>query len=77
MTQKGLHTWDLVLQYHRCLRCGNIIESRIDFTYRLGTWVKDVRCDRCGHSFEVAKVRKPAFGPLIGDPQPYEIDWKP
>ncbi len=77
MTQKGLHTWDLVLQYHRCPRCGYIIESRADFIYRLGSWVKDVHCERCGNAFEVTKVRKPSFGPLIGDPQPYEMDWNP
>ena len=33
MSQKGQHTWDLVLQYHRCPRCGWIIESQEDFQY--------------------------------------------
>lgn len=75
MTQKGLHTWDLILQYHRCPKCGFIIESRDDFKYRLGKWLKAVHCERCGFSFELSKARKPSFGPLIGDPQPVEMDW--
>lgn len=76
MTRKGPHTWDLVLQYHRCPKCGYIIESREGFRHRLGSWMKEVQCDRCKHSFELKKDRKPSFGPLIGDPQPIEMDWK-
>lgn len=75
MSQKGLHTWDLILQYHRCPNCWAIIESREDFHYRLGSWVKEVACMRCGYVFELTKARKPSFGPLIGDPQPFEMDW--
>lgn len=75
MTQKGNHTWDLVLQYHRCPSCGKIIESREDFRYLMGSWIKDVICERCGHTFRLTKKVKPAFGPLIGTPQPPEFDW--
>lgn len=75
MSQKGLHTWDIVVQYHKCPTCGAIIESRHDFQYRNRSWVKEVSCVRCGHNFELIKDRKPGFGPLIGDPQPYEMDW--
>lgn len=75
MSQKGLHTWDLVLQYHKCPSCGAIIESRKDFHYRFGIWIKEVTCLRCSHVFELIKDRKPTFGPLIGDPQPFEMEW--
>lgn len=76
MTQKGSHTWDLILQYHRCPRCGYIIESRVDFNYRLGSWIKDLECTRCQYHFTETKARKPSFGPLIGDPQPIEMTWE-
>jgi hypothetical protein len=75
MTQKGTHTWDIIIQYHRCPNCGGIIESREDFRYRSGKWSKDVKCDRCGHVFVLTKQRKRSFGPLIGDPQPIEMKW--
>lgn len=75
MTQKGTHTWDLNLQYHRCPKCGLIIESREGFQYNLGIWAKNLECDRCSHRFTVTKQRQPTFGPLIGDPQPTEVKW--
>ena len=31
MTQKGEHTWDLVVDYHRCPKCGYINESRVEY----------------------------------------------
>lgn len=76
MTQKGEHTWDLVLDYQRCQKCGRIIENREEFRYEMGSWVKDVSCDHCGHAFTVIDKPKPAFGPLIGTPQPPEIFWE-
>lgn len=75
MTQKGTHTWDLVQHYHRCPKCGFIIESREDFQYNLGVWSKNLQCDRCNQRFTLTKNRTPTFGPLIGDPQPVEIKW--
>lgn len=75
MTQKGTHTWDLVIDYHRCPKCGNIIESRDIYEYILGKYQKEIECDRCHHKFLVFKHTKPSFGPLIGDPQPPEMDW--
>jgi hypothetical protein len=75
MTQKGGHTWDLVIHYHCCPSCGNIIESRQDFEYLLGEWIKEIICEKCDHAFKLTKKRRPAFGPLIGNPQPKEIDW--
>lgn len=76
MIQKGTHTWNLHLSYHRCPKCGYIIESRNGYQYHLGKWMKDVQCDRCKHNFEMTKPCKPTFGPLFGDPQPIEWDWK-
>lgn len=76
MKQRDLHTWNLILHYHRCPRCGYIIESRHDFDNRMGTWIKDVDCERCHYQFELTKARKPTFGPLIGTPQPSEFDWQ-
>lgn len=76
MTQKGEHTWDLVIDYRRCPECGFIIESRDGFEYRLGKWEKEVDCTRCGNRFTVSSSRKPRFGPLIGEPQPREFDFE-
>ena len=74
MGQKGEHTWDLILDYHRCPQCGFIIENRVDFEYRDGEYRKELSCDRCLHLFVVTKIMKPSFGPLIGKPQPKEIE---
>jgi PHP family Zn ribbon phosphoesterase len=76
MTQKGPHTWDLYLHYHRCPKCGNIIESREDYENRFGKYVKDLTCSRCHHRFTLEKTVKPTFGPFTGDPQPAEFEWE-
>lgn len=76
MTQKGTHTWDLVIDYHLCPQCGNIIESREKYHYVLGKYQKEIDCDRCRHHFTTFKNSKPSFGPLIGEPQPPEMDWR-
>jgi hypothetical protein len=76
MTQKGLHTWDLNLHYHRCPRCGFIIESREDYQYRMGVYLKDLQCSRCQLRFTITKPSEPTFGPLIGDAEPVEMEWR-
>jgi hypothetical protein len=76
VTQKGTHTWDLVIDYHRCPQCGNIIESRTSYHYVSGKYQKEVECERCQNRFMAIKPTKLTFGPLIGDPQPTEIDWR-
>lgn len=63
---KGNHTWDIIIQYHRCPKCGVIMESRLDYEYRLGKYQKDLECERCGHRFTLTKKTKPTFGPLWG-----------
>lgn len=72
MTQKGPHTWDLYLQYHRCPQCGYIIESRQDFENRFGKYVKELKCNRCDHQFSLEK----SGGPSFGAPQTAEFDWQ-
>lgn len=75
MTQKGEHSWDLHIRYHRCPQCGFILESREDYTYRMGQYIKELSCDRCKRQFVEIKKTTPTFGPLIGTPQPPEVEW--
>lgn len=77
MRKKGTHTWDLHLRYHLCPKCENIIESRTDFVYQLGEYVKELDCPRCHHHFQLKKNRESMpIGPLFGPPQPPEFDWR-
>ena len=76
MTQKGEHTWDLVIDYQRCPQCGFINEDRQELQYQLGSWIKEVVCTRCQHAFIIKDNRKQTFGPLIGTPQPPEVTWE-
>lgn len=75
MSQKGPHTWDLILHYHRCPQCGRIIESRDDYIYRLGKYVKELQCPFCQKQFTVTKPTKPHFGPIFGEDDVVEWDW--
>lgn len=76
MTQKGEHTWDLVIDYRRCPTCGFIIEDRQIFHYEMGVWIKEVFCQRCRKEFSIIDNQRPTFGPLIGRPEPPEITWE-
>lgn len=51
------HTWDIILDYQRCPKCGNITESRNKYIYQLGLYQKDVTCNHCGNVFIVTKKR--------------------
>lgn len=75
MTQRGTHTWDLVVDYQRCPQCGYICENRDKYRYRLGKYQKDLECPRCKHLFTVTKKTRPIRGPLLGEPEPVEILW--
>jgi len=75
MSQKGAHTWDIMIHYHRCPACGYIIESRKGYHYQLGKYQKRVVCDRCSKQFIVTKSNPPMIGPLFGEPQPIETEW--
>ena len=75
MTQKGPHTWDIVVDYCRCPHCGFILENREKPVYREGMYRKSLVCPRCHKDYQVTRGKKPTFGPLFGDPQPVEWDW--
>lgn len=75
MTQKGEHTWDLVIDYQRCPKCGFINEDRQELHYEMGSWKKEINCGRCGNVFVVQDSQKLTFGPLLGRPQPPEVTW--
>lgn len=51
--RRGLHTFDRELEYHRCAKCAHLFESRHNFTYELGGWVKKLECPLCHEPSEV------------------------
>lgn len=73
--QKGPHNWDAPLHYHLCPSCNKIIESRDDYFYRLGDYVKEVECPFCRHYFTIKKSAKPSVGPLFGEGGAVEMEW--
>jgi len=75
MTQKGVHTWDLVLHYHCCPHCKKIFESREDYQHQAGRNLKNVICPRCHDSFKVIKRTKKSFAPIFGDGEHVEVEW--
>lgn len=74
--QRGAHTWDLTVHYHSCPQCQKIIENRESYTYRLGSYIKDVECGRCGHAFTLKKRAKFSIGPFFGDGSTTEVEWE-
>lgn len=76
MTQKGEHTWDLEIRYHRCPQCGFIIESREKGVLRNGNYEKELKCSRCLNSFVDIQATKPGFGPIFGEPTKAEVNWE-
>lgn len=76
MTQKGIHTWDIVYQYHRCPACGFIIESREAYSYQNGKWQKPLTCTRCHHAFNAIKLGRPKQSLLGKASEPPEFEWQ-
>lgn len=76
MTQRGPHTWDLVIQYHKCPSCGYIMESREGYRYRLGEYLKDLECPRCHKAFTIKKNIEITVGPIFGEGKPCEMEWR-
>ncbi|MBA3239500.1 MAG: hypothetical protein H0T62_14320 [Parachlamydiaceae bacterium] len=75
MKQRGSHTWDTVIQYHLCPNCKRIIESRVDFVYRLGKYIKELECPYCKKEITLLQPRKVRPGPFFGSEGPVEWDW--
>lgn len=76
MTQRGPHTWDIIIEYHACPKCGYIQENRERYEDRLGVLVKDLTCERCKSPYQLKKTTKKKFAPLFGEEEPPEFDWK-
>lgn len=77
LRQSGDHTWELTIHYHRCPKCGWIIESRQDYEQGFdGIYRKELTCDRCQANFVQEKHLPPKFGPLLGKPTQAEVDWR-
>lgn len=75
MSQRGNHTWDMVITYHLCPECGYINESRQKYEYLNGRYQKEAQCSRCHHAFTAVQPGTPSLGPILGDPQPVETEW--
>lgn len=66
----GNHTWDLVLNYYACPKCGYIMENQDKFEPRFHQLEKEIACSSCQYHFIVRKKNQPTFGPLLGhDPE--------
>ena len=53
----GNHTWDIVIHYYACPKCGYIIENRDKYEQRLGVLQKELTCARCQKHF--TSIKKP------------------
>lgn len=57
------HTWDIVVDYHQCPKCGFINESRVAYKHNK----KEVICGRCNEKFTLTKEHTTTFGPIFGN----------
>ena len=55
---KAIHTYPLHIEYHRCPKCGWIIESRQQYEQRFEFLEKDLECDRCENKFTEKKLHQ-------------------
>jgi uncharacterized C2H2 Zn-finger protein len=76
MSQRGRHTWDILIMYHRCPKCGFVFENREAYQYVLGKYLKQLRCPRCGKEYTLEENRRAAIGPLFGEAPPPEVEWR-
>lgn len=76
MGQKGKHTWDIHITYHRCPSCGYVFEDRGVYEYVLGKYIKNLECARCGKTYTIDNANKPTLGPLFGEPAAPEVEWR-
>lgn len=76
MSEKGSHTWDIIIDYHRCPNCEFINESRKKYHILQGKQQKEIDCQRCHHRFVVIKKGAvPKIRPIFSNADSYEIDW--
>jgi DNA-directed RNA polymerase subunit RPC12/RpoP len=64
--KEGCHDWDIIHEYHRCDKCGQILENRERWQRRLAQIELDLECHRCGHHFTLTKNLPATLGPLMG-----------
>lgn len=62
----GNHTWDLILHYYRCSKCGYIMENHDKFEPYFQRLEKKLICPRCQHAFKIEKNVRPTLGPFFG-----------
>lgn len=75
MTQKGNHTWDIILDYHLCPNCKRIVENRQDYMLSSGQYVKEIKCPYCDHQFSCFKEKKARWSLFSGSDDAPEWDW--
>lgn len=75
MSQRGSHTWEIVHHYHLCPRCKRIVESRQDYRYILGRYIKELECPHCRHAFSLTQKKEARPAPLFGNEAAPEWDW--
>ncbi len=56
---KATHTFDIVIHYYSCPKCGYIGENRKNFIYRFGVLQKELECERCRHQFIITQLIYP------------------
>lgn len=61
----GTHSYDIYQRYHRCPKCGKIVESRKGYEYRMGKREKDLHCPRCSYEWTEKSPEKSRFGPFF------------
>ncbi len=75
MTQKGSHTWDLVIDYHVCPTCKRIIEDRQNYIRVSKRLAKEIKCPYCEHVFSAIKESKPQWALFSGNDEIPDWDW--
>jgi len=75
MSRRAAHNWELIWHYHECPECGFVFESRRDFRYRMGRYLKELECPRCGAAFTLKKEGGVPLGPIFSEGAEQETNW--
>ena len=73
--QKKLYTWETILEYIKCPKCGWILEDRQLYKSFFGKPYKQLQCLQCQHQWMVEKKKSQRFGPLFGEATPTTVEW--